>query len=262
VKATPRLHAGTSGYSYKEWKGPFYPEKMKPADMLAFYADRLSAVEINNTFYRMPKKSVLEGWAEQVGDDFRFSIKASRRITHFKRLKDTGEELGFLLGNLEALGDRLGVVLFQLPPNLPCDLPRLEAFLGLLPEELRAAFEFRHESWQRDAVAEKLRARNMAMVVVDSDDDERAYPPATADWGYLRLRRPGYDRAALTDWALEISRNGWQDCFVFFKHEDDGAGPRMAAEFLEVAGEVAKKTRAPRKAATARRPAREEREAG
>ena len=256
MTSTLRVRAGTSGYSYKEWKGPFYPEKMKPADMLSFYAERLSAVEINNTFYRMPKKSVLEGWAEQVGEDFRFSIKASRRITHFKRLKETGEELGFLLGNLEVLGSRLGVVLFQLPPNLKCDLERLDAFLAQLPEGLRAAFEFRHESWRDEAVHRKLADRNFATVTVDTEGEERPEIARTADWGYLRLRRPDYDRAALAEWALEIARCEWDESFVFFKHEDDGAGPRMAAAFLEVAQE----TRAPRKARPAA--ARVERAAG
>ncbi len=229
---------GTSGYSYKEWKGPFYPEKMKPAEMLAFYAERLSAVEINNTFYRMPKKSVLENWAKQVPDGFRFSIKSSRRITHFKRLKDTSEELGFLLGNVEVLGDLLGVLLFQLPPNLKCDVERLDAFFELLPDGLPAAFEFRHESWRDDGVYERLRARNFALVSVDAEDADPPELVSTANWGYLRLRRPGYDRAALADWALEISKCGWDETFVFFKHEDEGAGPRMAADFLEVVTET------------------------
>jgi uncharacterized protein YecE (DUF72 family) len=252
------LRAGTSGYSYKEWKGPFYPEKTRPADMLSYYAARLSSVEINNTFYRLPKKSVLEGWAEQVGDDFRFSIKASRRITHFKRLKDAEEPLGFLLENLEVLGDRLGVVLFQLPPNLACDLPRLERFVGQLPEAFPAAFEFRHESWSCDEVRDLLAARDFATVAVDAEDGDPPSLEGGASWGYLRLRRPDYDRAALAGWARDIASQGWKRCFVFFKHEDDGAGPRMACEFLEVAAE----TRAPRRVTAARKPARQEREAG
>ncbi len=256
--AAGRLHAGTSGYSYKEWKGPFYPEKMKPSDMLGFYAEKLSAVEINNTFYRMPKKSVLETWADQVSEDFRFAIKASRRITHFKRLKDAGEPLGFLLENVEVLGDRLGVVLFQLPPNMKCDLERLDTFCKLLPEDLPAAFEFRHESWQDEAVHDRLRARNFATVIVDSEEEDPPELVKTADWGYLRLRRPDYDRAALANWALDIARQEWQRSFVFFKHEDDGAGPRMAAEFLEVAAE----TRAPRRVTKARPAKTQEREAG
>jgi len=230
-----RLLAGTSGYSYKEWKGSFYPEKIKPADMLAWYAERLSTVEINNTFYRMPKRSVIENWAEQVPDGFRFSIKASRRITHFKRLVDAGEELSFLLGNVEALGDRLGVLLFQLPPNLKCDLERLDAFVALLPEGCPAAFEFRHESWRSQQVRDRLRARDFALVAVDGEEgDPPELLPGTTR-GYLRLRRPDYDRAALADWALEIARQDWRETFVFFKHEDEGAGPRMAGEFLEVA---------------------------
>jgi uncharacterized protein YecE (DUF72 family) len=257
-----RLRAGTSGYSYKEWKGPFYPEKLKPADMLGFYAERLSTVEINNTFYRMPKTSVLENWAEQVGDDFRFAIKASRRITHFKRLKEADEPLEFLVENLKVLGDRLGVVLFQLPPNMKCDVERLDRFCDLLPAGFPAAFEFRHDSWQDDAVHDRLRAHNFATVIVDADDadhgdddvddaDEVGPPElfATADWGYLRLRRPDYDRAALANWAREISSQGWNHSFVYFKHEDDGAGPRMAREFLEAAAE----TRAPRRVAASTR---------
>ena len=239
MTASRRLLAGTSGYSYKEWKGPFYPEKMKPADMLAFYAERLSTVEINNTFYRMPKKNVLENWAAQVPDGFRFAIKASRRITHFKRLKDAGEELGFLLGNTEVLGDRLGVVLFQLPPNLKCDVERLDSFLELLPEHVPAAFEFRHDSWRCDDVYERLRARDFPVVAVDAADDERQEIVPGTTWGYLRLRRPDYTRDALEQWASEIAEQGWQQAFVYFKHEDEGAGPRMAAEFLEVAAGVA-----------------------
>ncbi len=253
----PGLRAGTSGYSYKEWKGPFYPEKTKPADMLGYYAERLGTVEINNTFYRLPKRSVLESWRDQVGAGFRFSIKASRRITHFKRLKEEASEpLAFLLENLEVLGDHLGVVLFQLPPNLSCDLDRLERFFELLPDGLPAAFEFRHASWQDDAVHDRLRARNFAWVNVDAEDSERSELVTTADWGYLRLRRPAYDRASLAGWAREIAGCEWRQSFVYFKHEDDGAGPRMAMEFLEVAAE----TRAPRR--VAKLPDSQQREAG
>jgi len=242
------LNVGTSGYSYKEWKGPFYPEKMKPADMLAFYGERLSSVEINNTFYRLPKKSVLENWAAQVPETFRFAIKASRRITHFKRLKAAEDETGYLLDVTQALGERLGVLLFQLPPNLKCDLERFDTFLEALPEGTPAAFEFRHESWADEAVFERLRARSFALVAVDAEDEERPALERTADWGYLRLRRPDYDRSDLAKWAAEITASGWDRAFVFFKHEDEGAGPRMAAEFTAVAAE----TRRPRKTAAAR----------
>jgi uncharacterized protein YecE (DUF72 family) len=241
-----QLHVGTSGYSYKEWKGPFYPEKLRPADMLRFYAERLPAVEINNTFYRLPKASVLESWASQVPAGFRFAIKASRRITHFKRLKEAGDETDYLLRTTATLGERLGVVLFQLPPKLAKDLERLERFLAILPQGTRAAFEFRHDSWLDEEVYAALRRRNCALCLADTeeatvDGDERAAGGpllSTADWGYLRLRRPDYTREALAGWAERIRGSGWRDAFVFFKHEDAGAGPRMAADFLDVAERV------------------------
>ena len=175
-----KLYSGTSGYSYPEWKGRFYPEKIKPAEMLSHYSGRLPAVEINNTFYRMPKRSVLESWAAQVPEDFRFVLKVSRRITHFKRLKDTGEEMEFLLGNVAALGARLGALLFQLHPNLRKDRPRLETFLDLLPEGMPAAFEFRHESWLDDEIFDLLGSRNCAVVTVETDDGKRGRLISTA----------------------------------------------------------------------------------
>ncbi|MEZ5333421.1 MAG: DUF72 domain-containing protein [Thermoanaerobaculia bacterium] len=233
----PELLAGTSGFSYKEWKGPFYPEDLPAAKMLAYYAEHLPAVEINNTFYRMPKREVLATWAGSVPGSFRFSIKASRRITHFKRLKECGEEIGYLAGQLEALGDRLGVVLFQLPPQLAADLERLRTFLAELPADLPAAFEFRHPSWFDAAVLDALRERGCPLCVADTEEGEDAPLEATADWGYLRLRRPDYDDEALAAWARRLGGLGWKRAFVFFKHEDEGAGPRMAARFLELARE-------------------------
>lgn len=232
------LFVGTSGYSYKEWKGSFYPEDLSAKKMLSWYGERLGAVEINNTFYRLPKAAVLETWAEQVPGTFRFSIKASRRISHFTRLKEESREpLAYLLDTVQVLGDRLGVVLFQLPPNMKVDPERLEAFLGYLPEGTPGAFEFRHPSWKDEAVYDILRGRNMAWVCADTDDSEDDEPiVATADWGYLRLRRPGYDAADLRRWADGVGRQSWERAFVFFKHEDEGAGPRMAAEFAELAG--------------------------
>jgi uncharacterized protein YecE (DUF72 family) len=170
------IRTGTSGYSYKEWKGPFYPEKLSAKEMLSFYAARLGSVEINNTFYRMPKKEVLDSWAAQVPAHFRFAVKASRRITHLKRLKEVGEETAFLLGNLEALGEKLGCVLFQLPLNLKCDLERFDRFLDLLPERSPAAFEFRNESWHCDDVLSRLRARNLALVLVLVDAPKKKNP--------------------------------------------------------------------------------------
>jgi len=224
---------GTSGFSYKGWKGPFYPEKIKNADMLGYYAEHLSAVEINNTFYRMPKKEVMRGWSEQVPASFRFIIKASRRITHFKRLNETEEPMGFLLDATAELEDRLGAILFQLPPNMACDLDRLSGFVRLIPGDVRAAIEFRHASWFTDAVYDILRASNIA--ICHADREVRDLPiVATADWGYLRLRLPDYDDPGLRDWHQVTTDNGWQDTFVFFKHEDEGAGPKMAGRFIDV----------------------------
>ncbi len=231
-----QLYVGTSGYSYKEWKGSFYPEKLAAKEMLSYYGERLSAVEINNTFYRLPRTSVLDSWAEQVPDGFRFSIKASRRITHFTRLKPEAKEpTEYLLTTLQTLGPRLGAVLFQLPPNLKKDAERLAGFLELLPRGTPAAFEFRHESWFDDEVFEILRGREMALVCADTDegDDDEAIVPTT-DWGYLRLRRPDYSDDDLARWAARVRAAGWSRAMVFFKHEDEGAGPRMAARFREL----------------------------
>ena len=229
-----KVNVGTSGFSYKEWQGPFYPEKLPAKEMLSYYAGQLPAVEINNTFYRMPKTSVLEDWCERVPQHFRFAIKASRRITHFKRLKEADEPTGFLLNAARALGERLGVLLFQLPPNLKLDLDRLKTFADLLPEGTRAAFEFRHPSWSDTGVFDLLRARDFALVHVDAVDagESAAEIEATASWGYLRLRRPDYEREDLASWAQRIRNQPWSEAFVFFKHEDEGAGPRMAADFL------------------------------
>jgi len=230
------LHIGTSGYSYKEWKGPFYPEDLPAGEMLRFYGERLNGVEINNTFYRMPKASVLEEWASQVPEAFRFSIKASQKITHHKRLKEAGDETDYLVRTVGTLGPKLGCLLFQLPPNLKADLARLEAFLALLPRDVPAAFEFRHPTWHDDAVFEALRAHGAALCCADTEDDEGDAPlVATAGWGYLRLRRPTYERADLARWAERVAAQPWERAFVFFKHEDEGAGPKMAAAFREVA---------------------------
>jgi uncharacterized protein YecE (DUF72 family) len=225
-----KLRVGTSGYSYKEWKGPFYPEDLPAKDMLRYYAERLPSVEINNTFYRMPKAEVLAGWAEQVPEAFRFAIKASRRITHIKRIKEPAEELDYLFGNLESLGDKLGVVLFQLPPNLKTDLPRLESFLGLVGGRVPAALEFRHESWEDDEVVACLARYGAALVASESDEGPAATLHRTAPFAYLRLRRSDYDGDALADWARRIALHDLEQAFVFFKHEDEGAGPRMRGQ--------------------------------
>jgi uncharacterized protein YecE (DUF72 family) len=234
VSRMKNLYVGTSGYSYKEWKGSFYPEKLAAKDMLRYYAERLPAVELNNTFYRLPQRSMVESWRSQVPENFRFSVKASQRITHFKRLKETGDETKYMLETVSALEDRLGVVLFQLPPNMKKDLERLESFLEVLPAQLKATFEFRHPTWFDDEVLDLLRHQNRALCVSDTDDLPANQIDKTADFGYLRLRRVNYAESDLTQWVKRIQMQNWVTTFVFFKHEDEGTGPKLAAEFLRL----------------------------
>lgn len=230
-----KLHVGTSGFSYDAWKGSFYPEKISSNDMLPFYASKFAAVELNGTFYRIPSTSVLEGMASKVPPEFRFAAKCSQRITHRERLKDSGETLAFMLGQFAALGAALGPVLYQLPPNLKCDLARLNAFLDLFPPGHRAAFEFRNVTWFTDEVYEALRARDVSLCV--AEDEKLATPfVATASWGYLRLRKPEYDDAALRGFRETVGKQAWSDAFVFFKHEDEARGPAFAKSFLELPG--------------------------
>ena len=231
-----KLWVGTSGYSYKEWLGNFYPERFAAKEMLRFYAARLPAVEINNTFYRLPKESVLVSWAEQVPSAFRFVLKASQRITHVKRLKDAASEVEYLFRVAAALGPTLGAMLFQLPPNLKKDIERLNGFLSLLPAQGNVAVEFRHPSWFDDEVFACLRARNCALCMGDTDDTENPVLTSTATWGYVRLRRSEYSHADLLQWKEKILSQPWDHGYVFFKHEDEGIGPKLAAEFLDLAG--------------------------
>lgn len=230
-----KIRAGTSGYSYKEWKGAFYPEDLAAADMLRYYSERLPAVEINNTFYRMPTEKLLASWAEQVPEGFRFALKAPQKITHKKKLEETGEETTYLFRTAGTLADRLGVVLFQLPPWFRKDVPRLERFLEEIPAGTRAAFEFRHASWFEDEVFGALRRRESALCIADAEGDLEVPVVATAPWGYLRLRRTDYDEAALEAWAERVRAQAWEEAYVFFKHEDEATGPRLAARFLELA---------------------------
>ena len=213
--------AGACGYSFKEWNGAFYPEAMKPDGMLAWYAERLPTVEINNTFYRMPKAAVLETWAAATPDAFRFSIKASRRITHISRLKaeSAAEPLQFLYRNLASLGPKRGPVLFQLPPNLKKDLPRLTAFLDLLPPDHRAAFEFRNDSWFDDDVYDALRRAGAALCLSEREDN--APPPLveTAPFGYVRLRLEHYADDDLRKWAATLAATSWTTVHAYFMHE-------------------------------------------
>lgn len=224
--STAKLWAGASGYAFKEWKGSFYPEKMQPEAMLAWYGERLPAVEINNTFYQMPKVATLAHWVEATPQSFRFAIKASRRITHDARLKadEAADSVAYLYRNLEALGAKRGPVLFQLPPFLKKDLPRLRDFLQLLPAGHRAVFEFRNDSWFDDEVYVALREAGAALCLSEREDD--APPPLveTAPWGYLRLRLESYSEDELARWAERLAGTAWEEAHVYFMHEPTAPG--------------------------------------
>ena len=226
------LYVGTSGYSYKEWKGSFYPEKIPAKDMLSYYASRLHAVELNNTFYRMPQPSMVESWKAQVPDNFRFSVKAPQVITHFRRLKDAGQQTRLMLKTVSALEQRLGAVIFRLPEAMKKDLKRLETFLKELPADTPAVFDFRHASWFDDEVFALLRKHNRVLCVSDIEELPPSYMHKTAEWGYLRLRRERYTKAELVQWMKRIRAQQWTDTYVFFKHEDEGTGPKLAARFM------------------------------
>lgn len=229
------LYVGTSGYAYREWKGSFYPDALPAKQMLHYYGEHFRSVEINNTFYRMPTSERLRAWADEVPADFRFVLKAPQRITHQRRLMDADEDVGHLLDVAGVLGTRLGAVLFQLPPMLKKDVARLDLFLALLPATVRAAFEFRHPSWFDSEVFALLQAHGAALCIAESEEGLDIPVLATADWGYLRLRRTDYGDAELRAWAARMRQQGWQDAFVFFKHEDAGRGPQLARRFLELA---------------------------
>jgi uncharacterized protein YecE (DUF72 family) len=227
------LYTGTSGFAYKEWKGSFYPEDIKADAMLPFYASQFKACEINNSFYRMPAEKTLLQWASQVPPEFRFVLKAPQRITHFTRLKEESKQpLEFFITVARTLGAQLGPLLFQLPPNMKVDLPRLEAFLEYLPGDVKAAFEFRHASWFDDAVFEALRARRAALCIADTEDEQTPKVATVDDWGYLRLRRVEYTDVGVKEWAQWTQQQTWTEAYAFFKHEDAGTGPRLAREFL------------------------------
>jgi len=233
-----QARVGTSGFAYDFWKGSFYPEELDDAHMLAFYSRSFTTVEVNNTFYRMPKRDVMERWAKTVPANFRFTIKASRRITHVAKLRDCQDSVDYLYRQLEPLGPKLGAVLFQCPPSLEIDLARLQAFVGMLPEGARAAIEFRHPSWFEDDVFACLREAGVAMCIGDYDAEEDAPLPTgetpfvpTAPWGYVRLRDSGYDDAALEQWARRIG-DAWTESFVFFKHEQ--SAPELVERLVAV----------------------------
>lgn len=225
---------GTSGYNYPGWKGTFYPADLPASKMLAYYSARFSTVEINYTFYRLPTEKLVAGWAAGTPSPYKLTLKAPKRITHDKRLRDTGELLRAFCHAAGTLGDKLGVLLFQLPPNFKIDVGVFDAFLADLPPGARAAFEFRHPSWFDQAVFDRLRARNLALCIADS---EKLCTPvvATADYGYVRLRDEGYEDADIGKWAdtVRAHQAQWADTFVYFKHEEEGKGPEFARRLIE-----------------------------
>jgi uncharacterized protein YecE (DUF72 family) len=226
------IHVGTSGFNYPEWKGPFYPETLPASKMLPYYAQHFGTVEINYTFYRMPTERVLTGWAAQVPQTFTFSLKAPRRITHDKRLKDCADLVDRFVETARTLGPRLGVLLFQLPPHARKDRESLARFLDTLPPRTRAAFEFRHESWWDDEIVALLEERGAALCVADSEARHTPFL-ATAGFGYLRLRDEGYDEPQVAAWAERTAaERRWGEAFVYFKHEEQGLGPAFARAFL------------------------------
>jgi uncharacterized protein YecE (DUF72 family) len=230
-----KILAGTSGYAFKEWKGNFYPQDLKDDGMLGFYASKFPTVEINNTFYRLPRENVLRDWAAQVPETFTFALKASQRITHHARLKEESASLlDFLLKNTAMLGNRLGPILFQLPPNLKKDVDRFRGFLGLLPADRRYVFEFRHESWFDDEVYSAMRERDIAMCIAEQDDF-KCPVVCTSTWGYLRLHKLDYSAGELVDWAKQVTGQQWSEAYVYFKHdetENGGSGPPAVATFV------------------------------
>ncbi len=237
-----RLYAGTSGFAYKEWKGIFYPKDLPDDDMLRAYGALLPAVELNNTFYRMPRQSVVESWYEKAPPGFVFVVKASRRITHIGKLRGVDDALGFLLSAVEGLREKRGPVLFQLPPQFRKDVVLLQEFLAKVPPAVAAAVEFRNETWFSDDVYDVLRERGAALVFTDPEDAKRAPPRVvTADWGYVRLHREAYPDAALDEWVATIASQPWTRAFAFFDHGEEG--PLLAGtlnqKFVAAGGEPA-----------------------
>ena len=229
-----KIRAGTSGYSYKEWKGSFYPSDLPAAKMLAFYAQSFSTVEINYTFYRMPTEKMLANWTSQVPDDFAFVLKTPRRISHDKRLKNAGDDVDHFLKISRALGKKRGPLLLQLPPFLKKDVATLQDFLGTLPADIKPAFEFRNQSWFDDEVLGVLREHNAALCLAEADNELNVPFVTTANWGHVRLRRADYDDHELRDWAKRIQDLPWKEAYVFFRHEDEGKGPQFAKRFLDL----------------------------
>ena len=235
MEKSPVPLVGTSGFNYPEWRGNFYPEDIPAKEMFGYYSARFMTVEINYTFYRMPTAKMTSAWEAQAPPGFVYALKAPQRITHQKRLLDCAEPLQFFCESARVLGAHLGPLLFQLPPTFRCNLERLETFLALVPRDLRAAFEFRHESWLTEPVYELLKAHGVALCIADFGDKTTPLI-ATARHGYFRLRDEGYTPADLERWAVAMAEQGsaWDQVFVFFKHEEEGKGPEFARAFVDI----------------------------
>src|ERR1700730_8656927 len=226
---------GTSGFQYAEWKGKFYPENLPAAKMLPFYAEHFSTTEINYTFHRIPAAKTIENWCKLTPPTFRFGLKAPQRITHWSKLRDCGDTVRYFCEVISGLGDRLGPILFQLPPALKKDANVLSAFLRELPSAMRSAFEFRHESWFDEEILDLLKSNKAALCIADMEN--LATPKiATTGWGYLRLRREDYAKIDIERWAefVREQKERWSDVFIYFKHEEAGIGPKLAKQMVEL----------------------------
>ena len=228
------IYVGTSGFAHKEWEGKFYPEKISPKEMLRFYAERLNTVEINNTFYHMPKESVLTSWAEQVPRDFVFALKAPQVITHMKQLRNVFEQTEYLFRSLSVLDRKLGPILFQFPKSFHVDRPALEGFLPLIPGTASCAFDFRSPTWLEGGALDLLREKGCSWCIEDTDENPIEKIISTTPWGYLRLRRSDYTDADLSQWAERILLQKWERAFVYFKHEDEAKGAELAMHFQKL----------------------------
>jgi uncharacterized protein YecE (DUF72 family) len=233
-----RFLVGTSGYSYKEWKGRFYPAKLPDKQMLNHYAKHFSTVEINSTFRRFPSVSTVEAWAQQVPESFRFVLKARQTITHFRRLQNAEEQIDDFINLASLLKERQGPLLFQLPPNFKKDVPRLEAFLNYVDGRAAIVLQLQHDSWFDDDVFDCLRSHSAALCTTDDEGAASERLLATTNWGLVRLREEKYTDARLRKWIDKMTAQDWDEVYVFFKHEDVGAGPKLAARLLELAGGI------------------------
>lgn len=231
------LYIGTSGFAFKEWKGNFYPEGTTDKQMLSYYSKVLGSVEINYTFRRMPSESTLENWKAQGSEGFLFTLKAPQRITHSRRLKDAKEDVDEFVRRAKKLEDRLGTILFQLPPTMKYERERLEGFLDDLPPDVRYAMEFRHESWDAEEVKDLLKGRSVAFCGADTEAKPLKAVPDPDGHVYMRLRKEEYTDGELVEWGHRIRKtlDSGSDVFCYLKHEGGGVGPQYALKIKEAA---------------------------